>query len=207
MYKACNNKICIFPIWNQKSCSQDYMRIELLSRRNCSRLKWKSCSIWNGIPDVLRRAISVDPFSKQFEIVFRARDAFTVCVPLCICLRPICYRRRYGTLFDTPIYTKTKERWGEPLESENWISALQLNGSEKRNTSCLRTGDLLWLSQRRSNVFDNKFDDSILVVHFENWFERFIFFNLIQILFVIKRFVSEKLLLLFLYWNLELEFY
>lgn len=64
-----------------------------------------------------------------------------------------------------------------------------------------------YLSQRRSNVFDNKFGDSILVVHFENWFERFIFFNLIQILFVIKRFVSEKLLLLFLYWNLELEFY
>lgn len=111
-----NSKICIFPIWNQKSSSrEDYTRIELLSRRNCSRLKWKSCSIWNGIPDVLRRAISVDPFSKQFEIVFRARDAFTVCVPLCICLRPICYRRRYGTLFDTPIYTKTKENVGASL--------------------------------------------------------------------------------------------
>lgn len=79
MYKACNNKICIFPIWNQKSCSQDYTRIELLSRRNCSRLKWKSCSIWNGIPDVLRRAISVDPFSKQFEIVPRARCIYRLC--------------------------------------------------------------------------------------------------------------------------------
>lgn len=145
-----------------------------------------------------------DPFSKQFEIVFRARDAFTVCVPLCICLRPICYRLEH---FST--HTDLYENKGTLGGGSLWRAKTEFLLC---SWTVPRRGILLafvpvtfrdYLTQRRSNVFDNKFDDSILVVHFENS----IFFNLIQILFAIKHFVNEKLLLLFLYWNLELEFY
>lgn len=113
--------------------------------------------------------------------MFRARDAFTVCVPLCICLRPICYRRRYGTLFDTPIYTKTKGNVGGAFGERKLNFALQLNGSEKRNTSCpcLLVTFCNYPSQRKSNVFDNKFNDSIFVFTSKTAWNN-LFLNLIQ---------------------------
>lgn len=195
----------ISDFWNQKSCSQDYTRIELLPRRNCSRLKWKSCSIWNGIPDVLRRAISVAILFPNNSKLCSAREMHLPFVYLYASVF-VLFVTGWNTFRHTPIYTKTKERWGGGSLWRAKTEFLLCSWTVPRRGILLAFVPVTfrdYLTQRRSNVFDNKFDDSILVVHFENS----IFFNLIQILFAIKHFVNEKLLLLFLYWNLELEFY
>lgn len=139
----------------------DYTRIELPGRI-CSRLKWKSCSIWNGSPDALRRAISVDPFSKQFEIVFHARCIYRVCVPSCICLCPICYRRHCGTLFDSDLYENkgTFPAFGDRKLNPN--AAVKRFRREEYFLLCLSSEPTTttfynYLSQRQSNVLHNKF--------------------------------------------------
>ena len=104
----------IFPRVHLKSkiFLVDYTRIELPGR-NCSRLKWKSCPIW-AATDVLRRAISVDPFPKQLETV--APSPPPLCTRmmhlprLCTFMHPpssyllLASPRNDRTLFDSDLY-------------------------------------------------------------------------------------------------------
>lgn len=153
-----------------------------------------------------------------YVALFPSRSFFQTirnCVPRARCIYRLCtfmhlsssYLLPAGTLFDTHRFIRKQRNVGGG--GSLWRAKTEFLLC---SWTVPRRGILLafvpvtfrdYLTQRRSNVFDNKFDDSILVVHFENS----IFFNLIQILFAIKHFVNEKLLLLFLYWNLELEFY
>lgn len=93
----------------------------------------------------------------------------------------------WNTFRHTDLYENKGKRWGEeeeePLESWKLNFALQLNGSEKRNTSCpflLQPVTFCnYLSQRQSNVFDNKFNESIFVFTLRTAWNN-LFPNLIQ---------------------------
>lgn len=117
----------------------------------------------------------------------------------------------WNTFRHTDLYENKGKRWGEeeeePLESWKLNFALQLNGSEKRNTSCpflLQPVTFCnYLSQRQSNVFDNKFNESIFVFTLRTAWNN-LFPNLIQrqsILCDKTKFCRRKIeLLLFLHW-------
>lgn len=101
---------------------------------------------------------------------------------------------------------KQRKTLGRAFGERKLNFALQLNGSKKRKLlapSFVLVTFCNYLSQRQSNVFDNKFNDSIFVFTLKTAWNN-LFLNLIQRQTLCnKTFCRRKIVTLFLYWNLD----
>lgn len=136
----------------------------------------------------------------------RARCVYRLCTFMHLPSSYLLPASLWNTFRHTDLYENKGKRWGEPLESENWISLC--SWTVPRRGILLAPSFVLvtfcnYLSQRQSNVFDNKFNDSIFVFTLKTAWNN-LFLNLIQRQILCnKTFCRRKIVTLFLYWNLD----